>query len=82
MEDVTKIYRAVSSYLKRIVVIKRQKIKETKTNKIINICEREREREREREKVCVTMKIERKDVCYDEDENDDRHIDYIEGEKT
>jgi len=24
------------------------------------------------------MKIERKDVCYDEDENDDKHIDYID----
>ena len=40
-----------------------------------------REREREREKGWVTMKIERKDVWYDEDENHDRHIDYIEGEK-
>ena len=28
--------------------------------------------------MCATMKIERKDVCYDEDENDDKHIDYID----
>jgi len=31
----------------------------------------------QRKNVCATMKIERKDVCYDEDENDDKHIDYI-----
>jgi len=24
------------------------------------------------------MKIETKDVCYDEDENDDKHIDYVD----
>ena len=30
-----------------------------------------------REKMCVTMTIERKDVCYDGDESDDKHIDYI-----
>jgi len=37
----------------------------------------ERERERERERESVTIKIVRKDVCYDEDENNDKHIDYI-----